>query len=192
MLRPTTAPTRRRANIETHLVVSPLGQRLLHDELGLDGIGGSGSANLAALVGLPVGSSTPSNLTLHAYRDVGAAIASGSFQHDGMVILPCSSNTLGCIANGMAQNLIHRAAHVALKERRKLILVHREMPLSLIDIRNMQTVTGAGAIVCPAQPGFYMQPQTIDDLIDFVVARVLDLLEVEHDLDVRWGEGEGA
>ena len=173
--------------IETHLVISPLGQRLLHDELGLEGMGGT-HGNLAALAGLPDGSPTPDNLTLHAYRDVGATIASGSFQHDGMVVVPCSSNTLGCIASGMAQNLVHRAAHVTLKERRKLILLHREMPLSLIDIRNMQTVTEAGAVMCPAQPGFYMMPKTIDDLVDFVVARVLDLIGVAHDLDVRWGE----
>jgi len=173
--------------IETHLVISPLGQRLLHDELGLEGMGGT-HGNLAALAGLPDGSPTPDNLTLHAYRDVGASIASGSFQHDGMIVAPCSSNTLGCIANGMAQNLVHRAAHVTLKERRKLVLLHREMPLSLIDIRNMQAVTEAGAIVCPAQPGFYMMPKTIDDLVDFVVGRVLDLVGVEHTLDVRWGE----
>lgn len=174
--------------IETHLVISPLGQRLLHDELGLEGMGGSSGGNLAALCGLPEGSPAPDNLTLHAFRDVGASIASGSFQHDGMIVVPCSSNTLGCIATGMAQNLVHRAAHVTLKERRKLVLVHREMPLSLIDIRNMQQVTEAGAIVCPAQPGFYMLPQSIDDLVDFVVARVLDLVGVEHDVSARWGE----
>lgn len=173
--------------IETHLVISPLGQRLLHDELGLEGMGGT-RGNLAALAGLAEGTPTPANLTLHAYRDVGASIASGSFRHDGMVVVPCSSNTLGCIAGGMAQNLVHRAAHVTLKERRKLVLVHREMPLSLIDIRNMQQVTEAGAVVCPAQPGFYMMPRTIDDLVDFVVGRVLDLVGIEHGLDVRWGE----
>lgn len=181
--------------VETHLVISPLGQRLLHDELGLEGMGAN-SGNLAVLAGLPEGSPTPGNLVVHAFRDVGASIASGSFQHDGMVVIPCSSNTLGCIASGMAQNLVHRAAHVTLKERRKLVLVHREMPLSLIDIRNMQTVTEAGAIVCPAQPGFYMMPRTIDDLVDFVVARVLDLVGIDHDLSVRWGEpqaeGQGA
>lgn len=173
--------------VETHLVISPLGQRLLHDELGLEGMGAN-SGNLAQLAGLTEGSPNPGNLMVHAFRDVGASIASGSFQHDGMVVIPCSSNTLGCIATGMAQNLVHRAAHVTLKERRKLVLVHREMPLSLIDIRNMQTVTEAGAIVCPAQPGFYMMPKSIDDLVDFVVARVLDLVGIDHDLSVRWGE----
>lgn len=171
------------ADVETHLVVSPLGQRLLHDELGMEGI------DLAALAGLPdeaSGDELKQHLILHNARDVGATIASGSFRHDGMLVIPCSSNTLGAIANGSAQNLMHRAAHVTLKERRKLVLVHRETPLSLVDIRNMQSVTEAGAIVCPANPGFYLLPQTIEAVIDFVVGRALDLLEIEHDLDVRW------
>ena len=174
--------------IETHLVISPLGQRLLHDELGLEGVGTkrSGLAALAGRSGSSPNSSPPDNLILHPFRDVGASIASGSFRHDGMVVVPCSSNSLACIANGSAQNLVHRAAHVTLKERRRLVLVHREMPLSLIDIRNMQAVTEAGAVLCPAQPGFYMMPKTIDDLIDFVAARVLDLVGVDHGLDVRW------
>lgn len=173
------------SGIETHLVVSPLGQRLLHDELGLEGLTPSGLASLAGLEG---DEEKPDNLILHNFRDVGATIASGSFKHDGMIIVPCSSNSLGSIASGSGQNLVHRAAHVTLKERRKLVLVHREMPLSLIDIRNMQTVTEAGAIVCPAQPGFYMLPQSIEDLVDFVVGRVLDLVDVEHDLNIRWSE----
>jgi 4-hydroxy-3-polyprenylbenzoate decarboxylase len=105
-----------------------------------------------------------------------------------MIVIPCSSNTLSCVANGSAQNLLHRAAHVTLKERRRLILVHRETPLSLVDIRNMQAVTEAGAIVAPANPGFYMLPQTIDGLIDFVVGRCLDLMDIPHILDVRWRE----
>lgn len=173
------------AGVETHLVVSPLGQRLLHDELGLEGLTPSGLASLAGLTGA---TSTPDNLILHNFRDVGATIASGSFKHDGMIIVPCSSNSLGAIASGSGQNLVHRAAHVTLKERRKLVLVHREMPLSLVDIRNMQTVTEAGAIVCPAQPGFYMLPETIGDLVDFVVGRVLDLVDIEHDLNIRWSD----
>ena len=164
-------------DIEIHLVVSALGQRLLHDELGMEGI------DLDALT-----AGRPGQVILHNPRDVGATLASGSFHHDGMIIIPCSSNTLSAIATGSAQHLMHRTAHVCLKERRKLVLVHREMPLSLIDIRNMATVTEAGGILCPAQPGFYMLPQTIDDLIDFVVGRVLDLVHVPHDLDVRWAQ----
>ena len=163
---------------EIHLVVSPLGQRLLHDELGMEGI------NLDALAG----GHDAGRITLHHYRDVGAPIASGSFQHDGMAIIPCSSNTLSAVATGSANNLLHRSAHVTLKERRKLILVHRETPLSLVDIRNMAAATEAGAVLCPANPGFYMLPKTIDELVDFVVARVLDLLSIDHDLRVRWGQ----
>ncbi|MEE9405051.1 MAG: UbiX family flavin prenyltransferase [Algisphaera sp.] len=165
------------ANIETHLIVSALGQRLLRDELGLERV------DLAALAGT---SNDPPNLMVHHAKDVGATVASGSFQHNGMIVCPCSSNTLAAIASGNAQHLIHRAAHVALKERRKLVLVHREMPLSLIDIRNMAAVTEAGAIVAPANPGFYKRPQTLEALADFVVGRCLDLLDVPHDLDIRW------
>ena len=125
-------------------------------------------------------------VTLHHYRDVGAPISSGSFRHDGMIVVPCSSNTLAAIATGSQQNLLHRAAMVSLKERRRLVLVHREMPLCLVDIRNMAAATESGAIICPAQPGFYMLPRTIDDLVDFVVGRVLDLVDVEHNLAIRW------
>jgi 4-hydroxy-3-polyprenylbenzoate decarboxylase len=103
-----------------------------------------------------------------------------------MVICPCSSNSLSAVATGSSNNLLHRAAAVTLKERRRLILLHREMPLSLVDIRNMQAATEAGAIIAPANPGFYLMPKTIDDIVDFVVARLLDLLDVEHDLGQRW------
>ena len=164
------------ADVEVHLVISPLGQRLLHDELEMQGVD----------VEQLAGDGRAERIALHPFRDVGASIASGSFRHDGMVIVPCSSNTLGCVAQGTAQNLLHRAAHVCLKERRKLILVHRETPLSLIDARNCVTVTEAGATVLPANPGFYMLPQTVEAVIDFVVARVLDHLDVEHELE-RWG-----
>jgi polyprenyl P-hydroxybenzoate/phenylacrylic acid decarboxylase-like protein len=165
--------------VETHVVVSPLGQRLLHDELGMEGF------DAAALCGM---SERPEHVIVHNPRDVGATIASGSFRHDGMVIVPCSSNTLSAVATGQAQHLMHRAAHVCLKERRRLVLVHRETPLSLVDIRNMQAATEAGAIVCPANPGFYMLPTSLEELVDFVVGRVLDLLGIDHALRVRWAE----
>lgn len=170
------------AGVHTHLVVSPLGQRLLHDELGMESI------DPAALLSPPLPRGGVAPITLHHYRDVGAPIASGSFPHDGMVVVPCSSNTLSAVATGSQQNLLHRAAAVTLKERRRLVLVHRESPLTLIDIRNMEQATLAGAVICPASPGFYMLPRSIDDLVDFVVGRVLDLLGVEHGLKVRWGE----
>ncbi|MBL4702325.1 MAG: UbiX family flavin prenyltransferase [Phycisphaeraceae bacterium] len=165
-----------KANVQVHLVVSPMGQRLLHDELEYESI------DLQKLAG----DQEVSGITLYPYRDVGAAIASGSFQTQGMVICPCSGNSLSAVATGSSGNLLHRAAQVILKERRKLILLHREMPLSLIDIRNMQLATEAGAIIAPANPGFYLLPKTIDDIVDFVVARLLDLLDIEHDLGQRW------
>jgi 4-hydroxy-3-polyprenylbenzoate decarboxylase len=172
------------AGVNVHLVVSPLGQRLLHDELGMEGI------DLDALAGRKAGQAPAGDLKFHQYRDVGAIIASGSFRHDGMVVIPCSSNTLSAVATGSAQNLLHRAAYVTLKERRKLILVHREMPMTLIDARNMAALMEAGAIVCPANPGFYMLPRSVEDIIDFVVARVLDLMNIEHSLSVRWMQDE--
>ncbi|MEM1097320.1 MAG: UbiX family flavin prenyltransferase [Planctomycetota bacterium] len=168
------------AGVETHVVASALGQRLLRDELGME------SLDPARLAGLPEDADAPDHLILHHAKDVGATIASGSFRHDGMVIVPCSSNTLGAIATGQASHLIHRAAHVTLKERRKLILVHRETPLSRIDLQNQLTAHDAGAIVLPANPGFYMLPQRVEDLVDFVVGRVLDHLDVPHDLKLRW------
>ncbi|MCC6579846.1 MAG: UbiX family flavin prenyltransferase [Phycisphaeraceae bacterium] len=170
------------AGVEVHLVVSPLGQRLLHDELGMEGI------DLASLAGTLPAEPEHLSIRLHNYRDVGALIASGSFRHDGMAIVPCSSNTLSAVATGSSTNLLHRAAHVTLKERRRLVLMHRETPLSLVDIRNMAAATEAGAIVCPASPGFYMLPRSVDDLVDFMAGRVLDLLAVPHQLPVRWGQ----
>jgi len=165
--------------VEVHLVVTALGRRLLHDELGMEGI------DVEALAG---SADAARSVTLYNVLDVGASIASGSFVCDGMVIVPCSSNSLAALAHGMQQNLVHRAAAVCLKERRRLVLVHREAPLALTDIRNLEQVTLAGAVVCPASPGFYLMPQSIADLVDFVVARVLDLLGVEHELLARWGE----
>ncbi|MEM7576162.1 MAG: UbiX family flavin prenyltransferase [Planctomycetota bacterium] len=168
------------AGVETHVVASALGQRLLRDELGME------SLDPARLAGLPDAAETPEHLIVHHPKDVGATIASGSFRHDGMVVIPCSSNTLGAVATGQASHLIHRAAHVTLKERRKLILVHRETPLSRIDLQNALTAHDAGAVLLPANPGFYMLPETVEDLVDFVVGRVLDHLDVTHDLKLRW------
>jgi 4-hydroxy-3-polyprenylbenzoate decarboxylase len=126
------------------------------------------------------------SITLHPYNDCGALPASGSFLHDGMVICPCSSNTLGQLACGLGDNLISRAAAVTIKERRKLILIHREMPLSPIDVNNYKTLSDAGVIIAPANPGFYLNPASIDDLFDFVAGKAMDLLGVEHRLKTRW------
>lgn len=167
------------AGVEVHLIISPLGRRLLLDELGM------GKVDLEKLAG-----TARHTITLHPYNDCGALPASGSFLHDGMVICPCSSNTLGQIAHGMGDNLISRAAAVTIKERRKLILVHREMPLGPIDVNNYKILSDAGVIVAPANPGFYLNPTSIDQLYDFVAGKVLDLLGVSHPLPTRWQPGE--
>ncbi len=125
-------------------------------------------------------------ITTHAHNDVGSIIASGSHHTAGMIICPCSASTLGAISSGLGENLLHRAAQVTLKEMRRLVLVYREMPMSQIDLSNALTLSRAGAVICPASPGFYMQPERIDDLVDFVVGKVLDLVGVEHRLNTRW------
>ncbi|MEE9130227.1 MAG: UbiX family flavin prenyltransferase, partial [Phycisphaerales bacterium] len=125
-------------------------------------------------------------VTVYNDNDVGAAIASGSFLHDGMIVVPCSSNTLGAIAAGIGDNLLKRAAAVTLKERRRLILAVRESPASHIDICNMKRLSEAGAIIAPLSPGFYLLPKTVDDLVDFMAGKLLDLVNVPHDLDTRW------
>jgi 4-hydroxy-3-polyprenylbenzoate decarboxylase len=124
--------------------------------------------------------------TYHANDKLFASIASGSHRYDGMVVIPCSSKSLAAIANGYADNLITRTADVCLKEHRTCILVTREMPLSAIHLKNMLAAKEAGATIMPASPGFYNRPETINDLVDMVVARVLDHLGVEHNLAQRW------
>jgi 4-hydroxy-3-polyprenylbenzoate decarboxylase len=120
--------------------------------------------------------------------DYSAGIASGSFQTAGMVVCPCSMGTLASLASGISTNLIHRAADVHLKERRKLIVVPRETPLSTIPLQNMKTLAEAGAVILPAMPGFYHQPRCLLDLVDFVVARICDHLGVSTQLMRRWGD----
>ncbi|HYD01901.1 MAG TPA: UbiX family flavin prenyltransferase [Phycisphaerales bacterium] len=175
------------AGAEVHLVATEYGRRLLHDELGVSALElACLCPALGARVGVEAASAAGRRLFIHPHKDVGAVIASGSFLHDGMVVVPCSSTALGYIAGGSGSNLLGRAAMVTLKERRRLVLVHRETPLSLIDIRNMETVTLAGGIVAPANPGFYLGPASVDDLVDFIVGKCLDLLSVPHDLKTRW------
>ena len=127
-------------------------------------------------------------IVYHHYRDYSAGIASGSFLTGGMVICPCSMGTLASVATGQSQNLIHRAADVHLKEHRKLIVVPRETPLSVIALDNMKRLAEAGGIILPAMPGFYHDPKSIADLVDFIVARICDQLGVSHQLTKRWGE----
>ncbi len=167
---------------EVHLVVTAPGARLLHDELGMEGV------SLGALAGLPEGDPRLSLITRYNDKDIGAPIASGSFLHDGMAVVPCSAHSLNAVACGLGDNLLTRAAACALKERRRLVLAHRETPLTLMDIEHMRTLTLAGAVVCPLSPGFYLLPRTVEDLVDFMAGKVLDLLGVGHGLGTRWEE----
>lgn len=165
------------AGCEIHLLVSSLGRRLLAEELGMS------RPDPEALT-----DGRGSLVTLHDVQDLGGPAASGSFVHQGMVIVPCSGNTLARVAAGITDNQLQRAAAVTLKERRRLVLAHRETPLSLVEIEAMRSVTLAGAIVVPLSPGFYLQPRSIDDLVDFMSARILDLLGVPHAFQVRWDQ----
>lgn len=163
------------------LIVSEHGWRLLSTEAGV--------ADLDTLRARVGGSAWEQLVTVFEDGDRGASPASGSARSSGMVVCPCSMGTLSAISAGSSRSLVERAADVALKERRKLVLVPRETPLSAIHLQNMLRVTRAGAVVLPAAPGFYNRPGSVDDLVAFVVARVLDQLGVEHDLVRRWSSG---
>ena len=162
----------RQPRIETHLVVSAAGKLTLQHEMGLT------PAALRPLVH-----------QWHPVGDIGAPIASGSFKSHAMLVVPCAMRTLAALAHGLGDNLLTRAADVMLKEKRPLILVPRETPLSLIHLRNMTQLAEAGATLLPANPGFYHRPDSVAQVVDFIVARVLDQLGVEHALLPRWGAG---
>lgn len=155
--------------IETHLLVSDAGVLSLHQELDMN------RKQVEALADV-----------VYNVRDIGAAIASGSFQSEGMIVAPCSMKTLASIAHGLSDNLIARAADVVLKERRRLVLLARETPLNLAHLRNMTAVTEMGGIIYPPLPGFYQRPRTIAEMVDHTVGRVLDLFAVPHALTPRW------
>ena len=155
--------------IETHAVISDAGWLNITHELGLE------RTHAPALADV-----------VHSIDHIGASIASGSFRASGMVVAPCSMRTLAAIAHGLADNLLTRAADVMLKERRRLILLARETPLHLVHLRNMTTVTEMGAIVCPPVPAFYQKPQTVEDIVQHSLARVLDLLGLEQTLAAPW------
>ncbi|HVS35205.1 MAG TPA: flavin prenyltransferase UbiX [Gemmataceae bacterium] len=173
------------AGRNVHLTVSPSAVEVMERELErtirLDAFAPADLLGEAA-------ASAASRLHYHHYRDFGSGIASGSFLTGGMAICPCSMGTAAAVAHGLSQNLIHRAADVHLKERRKLILVPRETPLHLIQLRNLAACAEAGAVVLPASPAFYTKPGSIADLVDFVVGRICDQLAVPHRLLRRWGE----
>ncbi len=156
-------------NIETHLLISDAGVLNLHQELDMN------RKDVEAIAHV-----------VHNVRDVGASIASGSFQSDGMVVAPCSMKTLASIAHGLSDNLITRAADVTLKERRRLVLMVRETPFNLAHLRNMTSVTEMGGIIFPPLPCFYHRPQSISEMVDNTVSRVIDLFGIPHALAPRW------
>lgn len=160
---------RQEDGVETHLVVSKAGALTCSSELGLKLADVKGLADVA-----------------YDNADIGAAIASGSFVADGMIVAPCSAKTLGALANGLCDNLVARAADVILKERRRLVLMFRETPLHLAHIRNMESVTEMGAIVYPPVPALYAKPDSIEAMVNHTTGRVLDLFGVESGLVARW------
>jgi 4-hydroxy-3-polyprenylbenzoate decarboxylase len=155
--------------IETHLIISDAANLTLHQEVGMQ------RRDVEALAHV-----------VHNNRDVGASLASGSFQSDGMIVAPCSMKTLAAVALGLSDNLIARAADVVLKERRRLLLMVRETPFNLAHLRNMTAVTEMGGIIFPPLPSFYHRPASIEEMVDHTVARVIDLFGVEHALAPRW------
>ncbi|GDY09490.1 MAG: UbiX family flavin prenyltransferase [Planctomycetota bacterium] len=174
-----------------HLTISPSGAEVLDHELGIR-VDLKNVDPQRLLVSdsaiCPVDDVPPGELVYHHFQDFRAGIASGSFPTGGMVVCPCSMGTLASIASGQSTNLIQRAADVHLKERRKLIVVPRETPLGSIQLENMKRLADAGAVILPAMPGFYHGPTAILDLVDFVVGRICDQLDVSHRLFKRWGE----
>ncbi len=171
----------KRAGIDTHLMISPSAAKVLKIEEGFD-------VDPERFEPESLGLKSAPNLVYHRYDNVAAPIASGSFRIEAMAIVPCSMGCIAAIAHGISDNLIERAADVMLKERRKLIVVPRETPYSTIHLKNMLALSELGALVLPASPGFYTQPAIVAQMVDFVVARVLDHLAVEHELTKRWGE----
>jgi flavin prenyltransferase len=171
----------RRCHVE--LVVSDYGRRLLRDELGDTASIDKFGEYLAAKYGDGVRQGTT---TLYSNKDLGAKIASGSQGSQGMVVVPCSMKSLAGIAHGLSRNLVERAADVMLKERRPLIIVPRETPMSLPQLRNMVLCAEAGAMIMPAMPAFYQMPKTLDDLADFMAGKILSALGFEHELYPSW------
>jgi 4-hydroxy-3-polyprenylbenzoate decarboxylase len=172
--------------VHIELVVSDYGRRLLRDELG----DGAAIEHLSRFLADKYGGAVAAgSLSIHSNRDLGAAIASGSQGCSGMVIVPCSMKTLAAVAHGLSRTLVERAADVMLKERRPLVIVPRETPMSLPQLRNMVLCAEAGATILPAMPAFYQLPKTLDDLADFMAGEILSALGFEHDLYPAWTGG---
>jgi len=169
--------------LHVELVISDYGRRLLRDELGDEAAVETLLPYLSGKYGDRVAAG---RMTLHSNKDLGATIASGSHGSAGMVIVPCSMKTLAGVAHGLSRNLVERAADVMLKERRPLVIVPRETPMSLPQLRNMVLCAEAGAVLLPAMPAFYQLPRTLDDLADFMAGKILGALGIDHDLYPVW------
>lgn len=169
--------------IAVEAIISDYGKRLLRDELGEEAASDRLLPYLASKYGHDVHGG---ELTLHSNRDLGATLASGSHNCAAMAIVPCSMKTLAGVAHGLSRNLVERAADVMLKERRTLVIVPRETPMSLPQLRNMVLCAEAGAMILPAMPAFYQQPKTLDDLADFMAGKILSALGFEHSLYPSW------
>jgi 4-hydroxy-3-polyprenylbenzoate decarboxylase len=179
-----------RAGRTVHLVISPAAAEVFEHEMGRSLRLNEAEFDPRAFLGTHAVGLDLTRFHYHHFRNFQAGIASGSFLTAGMAICPCSMGTLAAIAHGVSENLIHRAADVHLKERRKLVLVPRETPLGLIQLRNMAAVAEAGAVVLPAMPAFYTRPHNVNDMVDFIVGRVCDQLGVDHRLLERWGKSD--
>ena len=175
------------AGCRVQLLYSQAAQVVARQEMDLELPSRPADARSALLARLPA-TVTPENLQIYGREEWFAPVASGSNPPDAMVVCPCSMGTLAAIAQGLADNLIERAADVVLKEGRKLVLVPRETPFSSIHLENMLRLAHAGAVIVPPSPGFYHHPQSVQDIVDFVVARILDQIGVPHALMQRWGE----
>jgi 4-hydroxy-3-polyprenylbenzoate decarboxylase len=169
--------------LHVELVISDYGRRLLRDELGDEAVADRLMPYLAGKYGEAVRSG---NLTVHSNRDLGATIASGSHGCAGMAIVPCSMKSLAGVAHGLSRNLVERAADVMLKERRPLVIVPRETPMSLPQLKNMVLCAEAGATILPAMPAFYQLPKSLDDLADFMAGKILGSLGLDHNLYPKW------
>ncbi len=168
-------------DFEVHLTISKSGARALWEELKIEVE--LDNFRLASLIGVDT-----EQVIYHHESDIGAAIASGSFRTEGMIVVPCSMGTVASIASGISRNLIQRAADVCIKERRQLVIVPRETPLSTIHLENMLKLSRIGVCVLPAMPGFYHYPKTVDDQINFVVTKILDQFDIDSGLTQRWKE----
>lgn len=173
------------ADVRVHLLVSQAAHLVAKQELGVALPARASDLEKQLSAGL---NARDGQLRVFGREDWNAPVASGSNPADAMVVCPCSMGTLAAIANGLSDNLIERAADVMLKEQRKLILVPREAPFSTLHLENMLRLSRMNAVILPANPGFYHQPQSVEDIVDFIVARILDQLGVQHALMARWGD----